>query len=81
MATIPNPIGPATQPRIPPATRRIVNEFLEMPGLTLTVAQAARLFDLETWECDSLLQGLLDGGFLVRAAGGTVQRRSPLRVG
>jgi hypothetical protein len=77
MATISNRIRPATQPRIPPATRRIVHEFLEMPGLTLTVAQAARLFELEAWECDALFQGLVDGGFLVRAAGGTVRRRSP----
>lgn len=42
-------------------------EYLEMPGLRLTVPQAARLFDLQPDACERMLEDLVDDGFLSRA--------------
>lgn len=44
--------------------RRIHAEFREMPGLRLTLAQAARFFHLERSECDRLLRELVRSGEL-----------------
>ena len=41
-------------------------EYIEMPGLRLTLAQAARLFDLERALCAQTLDTLVDAGFLQR---------------
>ena len=43
---------------------RIRAEYLEMPGLRLTVSQAARLFNLELAYCARLLDGLVKTGVL-----------------
>lgn len=43
---------------------RIRAEYLEMPGLRLTVAQAARLFNLDMSYCERLLEGLVKTGTL-----------------
>jgi hypothetical protein len=45
---------------------RIRGEFLEMPGLQLTRAQARRLWGLEEGECGQLLEFLVETGFLCR---------------
>lgn len=45
---------------------RVRAEFLEMPGLTLTLAQAARLWALDTTVCSAVLAALVDARFLVR---------------
>jgi DNA-binding MarR family transcriptional regulator len=45
---------------------RIRAEFMEMPGLTLTVAQAARLWALDVALCSAALRTLEDARFLVR---------------
>lgn len=42
-------------------------EYLEMPGLQLTAAQAARLFNLAPDVCAALLDGLVGAGFLHRS--------------
>lgn len=55
---------------------RICSEYLEMPGLQLTRAQARRLWALDDPICDALLNVLVDVGFLVRTAQGTYKRRS-----
>jgi DNA-binding IclR family transcriptional regulator len=34
---------------------RVASEFREMPGLSVTLAQAARLFDLSRDECSRVL--------------------------
>ena len=51
-------------------TRRVRAEFLEMPGLCLTFDQAQRLWSLEPLTCASLLNALIDSGFLRRTARG-----------
>ncbi len=43
---------------------RIQGEFLEMPGLRLAPAQAARLWALDSRTCDWVLKALVDAGFL-----------------
>ena len=43
---------------------RIEAEFREMPGLTLTLPQAARLFSLEPARCEQILLALVRRGLL-----------------
>jgi len=44
---------------------RVRAEFLEMPGLSLTVAQAVRLWALDAMVCAAVLSALVDARFLV----------------
>jgi predicted transcriptional regulator of viral defense system len=50
---------------------RIRAEFLEMPGLDLTLAQARRLWGLDRLTCEYLCGRLLEDGFLERTSRGT----------
>jgi len=43
---------------------RVRGEYLEMPGLRLTLVQAARLFDLELTLCSKVLHTLVTDGML-----------------
>jgi hypothetical protein len=43
---------------------RVRGEFDEMPGLMLTIPQAARLFNLDRAQCLRILQSLVDSGHL-----------------
>ena len=43
---------------------RVQGEFREMPGLTLTVRQAARLFSIEPVRCELVLGALVHNGVL-----------------
>jgi hypothetical protein len=43
---------------------RIRGEYQEMPGMRLTLAQAARLFDLDPTDCASVLTTLVRDGAL-----------------
>lgn len=43
---------------------RIVGEYLEMPGLNVTIPQACRLWDIDRPRCAHLLDTLLASGFL-----------------
>lgn len=54
---------------------RIRREYLEMPGLVLTLPQAARLWGLTVRRSESLLSILVDIGFLVRDDTGAYRRR------
>jgi len=53
---------------------RIRSEYLEMPGLRLTSAQAGRLWGLEPRECEHLLTALVLTGFLRRSREGAYVR-------
>jgi len=44
-------------------------EFREMPGMSLTTAQAARLWQLSPDTAEVLLAELVEAGFLVRRDG------------
>ena len=48
------------------ALTRAQGEFLEMPGLRLTEAQAARLWSFDAALCSAVLSTLVERRFLVR---------------
>ena len=54
--------------------RRVKGEFLEMPGLRLTPAQARRLWGLDATACDALLIELVNAKFLFRTRDGAFMR-------
>ena len=49
---------------------RVRGEFVEMRGFSPTIEQAARLFDLSHEECNSVLRGLVQQGFLHQTSDG-----------
>jgi predicted transcriptional regulator of viral defense system len=53
---------------------RVQSEYLEMPGLKLTEAQARRLWGLDDNTCGVVLATLIKQGFLKRSANGTYVR-------
>ena len=56
--------------------RRIYSEYLEMPGLRLTFAQAQRLWGLDAEVCTHAMRALVEGGFLRKTDGGQYVRVS-----
>jgi hypothetical protein len=56
------------------AVRRIRSEYLEMPGLRLTVEQAQRLCGVERTECKSVLDTLVEEKFLCVKVNGAYAR-------
>lgn len=57
---------------------QIVEQYLEMPGLSLTVPQARRLFGLTPEACAHHLQQLVQQGFLQRNPHGLYVRPNSL---
>jgi hypothetical protein len=57
-------------------TERVRGEFNEMPGLRLTIPQAARLWGLELADCRHVVDALVDEAFLRLTPGGTIIRAS-----
>ena len=53
---------------------RIRAEYLEMPGLRLTTAQAKRLWGLDSTACEAILTALHEARFLRRLEDGTFVR-------
>jgi len=62
------------EPAVDPWLARIRSEFLEMPGLRLTPAQARRLWALDAPVCDRALSTLVRAGFLRIGADGAYRR-------
>ena len=54
--------------------RRIQGEFLEMPGLRLTLGQAERLWGLDRQTCTTVLENLVGEKFLTRTTDGRYTR-------
>lgn len=61
---------------ITPLLHRAQNEFLEMPGLRLTSAQASRLWSLDRRTSERILDGLTTAGFLLKTREGAYIRAS-----
>jgi len=59
-----------------PTLQRVVGEYLEMPGLSLTVPQARRLWGLDSRTCEGLLEELVGRHFLRRTPRGLYVRLS-----
>ena len=53
---------------------RVRGEFIEMPGLQLTMAQAARLWGMEQAACKAVIDALVEASFLRWTPAGTVVR-------
>ena len=54
--------------------RRVRAEFVEMPGLRLTPAQATRLWGLDGPACQAVIEALVESSFLRWTASGAVTR-------
>ena len=55
---------------------RVQSEYLEMPGLSLTLDQACRLWGLDDQTCSRVLKELVVRGFLALSERGTYARRT-----
>jgi hypothetical protein len=53
---------------------RVRNEFIEVPGLELSLPQAVRLWNLGADDCRYVLDALVDAGFLAWTPRRTVTR-------
>ena len=62
-------------PAIREAVLRVEGEYREMPGLSLTLRQAARLWGLDHSTCERVLTSLIERRVLKRALNGTYVRR------
>ena len=63
--------------------RRVQGEFLEMPGLRLTNAQARKLWGLDATKCEALLAALVEAKFLFQTRDGAfmrVEHAAPLKA-
>ena len=64
-----------TMPAIREAILRVEGEYHEMPGLSLTLTQAARLWGIDRSTCELVLANLIERRVLKRAWNGTYVRR------
>lgn len=55
-------------------SERIRGEFNEMPGLQLTIPQAARLWGVRVTDCHDIVNVLVDEKFLRMTPWGTIVR-------
>jgi hypothetical protein len=53
---------------------RVRGDFMDLPGLELTLSQAVRLWNIGPDDCRSVMDALVDGGFLRWTARRTVVR-------
>jgi hypothetical protein len=58
----------------PALVDRVRGEFNEMPGLQLTMPQAAKLLGIEPDACRDVIDALVDAAFLRRTATGLIVR-------
>jgi hypothetical protein len=75
-ATAHKPIEPQAK-AIQELTRRIQAEYVEMPGLSVTLAQAQRLFATDRQTCTAAFKTLIRRGVLRRTAQGRYVRCDP----
>jgi hypothetical protein len=54
--------------------RRLLREYLDLPGLSLTLAQACRLLCLDAHTCEVLVNKLVNARCLAHGASGTYVR-------
>ena len=67
-----------TTPAATQILQRIRSEYLEMPGLSLRPEQVQRLCGVDSAACQSVLETLVESGFLSKRADGAYGRyRNP----
>jgi hypothetical protein len=67
-----NALAERAQPRrTPELATRVRSEYVELPGLRLTAAQAQRLWHLDREECDAVFAALIDAGIIRRMPDGS----------
>ena len=66
---------PATTAALHDLLHRIEGDYRAMPGLSVTAAQAERLWGLDTTTCSFVLMTLIQRRILVRTPAGTYVRR------
>ena len=74
MASVATPVPtskPAATAALETQLRRIEGEYREMPGLSVTSAQAARLWGVTKPTCALALMTLVEAGILKRTSHGT----------
>lgn len=71
----------ATLQTLDDVLRRVQGEYIEMPGLRLTPAQAQRLWGLDRAACDTLLGRLVEDKFLFRTRDGAFVRTDNVFAG
>ena len=59
---------------------QVQNAFLDMPKLTLSLAEAGRWFEMDETTCSAVLGALVDAGVLTRTADGAYTRFFPRRA-
>jgi hypothetical protein len=59
---------------LPALVTRVRAEFMEMPGLRLSIAQATRLWGMDHSVCSTVLESLVHASFLRRAQNGMFLR-------
>jgi len=67
-------------PAFDPLVSRVRAEYLEMPGLKLTLPQACRLWQLDADSCRAILKRLVDGRFLHCTAEGSYMMFPTIRT-
>jgi hypothetical protein len=60
--------------------RRLLREYLDMPGLSLSLAQSTRLLSADMSTGRRVLDSLIDAGCLTRTAAGTYTRDASHRL-
>ena len=60
--------------QLPTLIDRVRAEFLEMPGMQLTLAQASRLFGLDAAACQHVIDVLVKASFLRWTPAGMIVR-------
>jgi hypothetical protein len=64
-------VTPLTLDRV---QRRLLREYLDLPGLSLSLRQATRLLGVDAPTCRAVLNELVSGGCLAREASGAYVR-------
>lgn len=56
--------------------RRLLREYVDLPGLSLSLAQAARLVGVDATTCEVVLNDLVKAGYLAHGESGAYVRET-----
>jgi hypothetical protein len=66
--------------RIENLVMQVEGEFLDTPGLRMTVADGQRRFGIDEVTCEAILEALVDGGVLLKRSDRVYERLFPHRL-